>query len=90
MNIWLYDEREKFTLDFSRYLGSSTKFFLTRKGKLRIGKTEFLWSLLINLSRKEMEALRDRLNQILGSKQAKAPSSKVMAEVEEILKTSKH
>lgn len=64
MKIWLYDHREEHLRRFSRNLGTADKFSVTALGEISIKKTDYLYSLHLQLTKKEMETLRQRLNDI--------------------------
>ena len=67
MEIWLYDHREKDSIgNFYKKLGISKKLTVTKRGEIRIQETDFLYSLHLKLSPIELEALRQRLNEISG------------------------
>jgi len=64
MKIALYDHRKKHTFGYYQDLGHFDHFFLNARGAIRVGKGDFLYSLDIELTKKEMEALRRRLNEL--------------------------
>jgi len=87
MKMYLYDERRKDSLAYVSPLGESDKLSLTKRGELNIRNTDLLYSLRINLSKKELRALRDRLNEILGDK--KEAQIIALREAESILESKR-
>jgi hypothetical protein len=64
MKIALYDHRKTRGCGFYQDIGAIKKWFLNKEGDLRIAKTDLLYSLTIHFTKKELEILRQRLNEI--------------------------
>ena len=90
MEIHLYDHRnESYGIDgFHQYLGKFTRFFFTRTGELNIRKGDLLYSMRIHFTKKETEALRERLNEMTMTS-GRQRYNKIISEAEEILKKRK-
>ena len=86
MEIQLFDHRNKMQCGNLQNLGNCPLFHLTKGGRLKFMKTDLLYSVNVTMSKAEMQALYDRLGEILGKPQNKAP---IIKQAEEILKGKK-